>query len=159
MNCLNLTRHQIILQPESARVIIRPFIPSSSRRLSTIIGRALALTEEEVEKELTAVRADFDSRHFDIEPVLMSHFARVQSEIFTQRPLTAHGSCSLVPSSPANTRWRPPRCSIHPSSRILIRADVPGGWVALHHEPPRHGRRAHFLHRIPRGHHRSRRPH
>jgi predicted GH43/DUF377 family glycosyl hydrolase len=69
-------------------VIIRPFIPSSGRRLSTIIGRALALTEEEVEKELAAVHADFDSRHFDIEPVLMSHFAKVQSEIFTQRPLT-----------------------------------------------------------------------
>jgi predicted GH43/DUF377 family glycosyl hydrolase len=81
-------RHHIILQPESARVIIRPFIPSSGRRLSTIIGRALALTEEEVEKELAAVHADFDSRHFDIEPVLMTHFAKVQSEIFTQRPLT-----------------------------------------------------------------------
>jgi len=88
MNCLNLTRHQIILQPESARVIIRPFIPSSSRRLATIIGRTLALTEEEVEKELQAVRDDFDSRHFDIEPTLLQHFARVQPEIFTQRPLS-----------------------------------------------------------------------
>ena len=88
MSPLAIHRHQIILQPESARVIIRPFIPSSSRRLSTIIGRALALTEEEVEKELTAVHADFDSRHFDIEPVLMSHFAKVQAEVFTQRPLS-----------------------------------------------------------------------
>jgi len=88
MSHLAIHRHQIILQPESARVIIRPFIPSSARRLATIIGRALALTEEEVEKELAAVHADFDSRHFDIEPVLMSHFAKVQSEIFTQRPLT-----------------------------------------------------------------------
>jgi predicted GH43/DUF377 family glycosyl hydrolase len=88
MNCLNLTRHHIILQPESARVIIRPFIPSSSRRLATIIGRTLALTEEEVEKELQAVRDDFDSRHFDIEATLLQHFARVQSEIFTQRPLS-----------------------------------------------------------------------
>ena len=88
MSHLAIHRHQIILQPESAHVIIQPFIPSSARRLATIIGRALALTEEEVEKELAAVHADFDSRHFDIEPVLMSHFAKVQSEIFTQRPLT-----------------------------------------------------------------------
>ena len=71
MSHLAIHRHQIILQPESARVIIRPFIPSSGRRLSTIIGRALALTEEEVEKELAAVHADFDDRHFDIEPVLL----------------------------------------------------------------------------------------
>lgn len=88
MTGLSLHRHQIILQPESSRVIIRPFIPSSSRRLSTIIGRALALTEEEVETELSAVHADFDSRHHDIEFVLLQHFAKVQSEVFTQRPLS-----------------------------------------------------------------------
>ena len=81
-------RHQIILQPESSRVIIRPFIPSSARRLSTIIGRALALTEQEVETELAAVHADFDDRHLDIEPVLLSHCSKVHSEIFTQRPLS-----------------------------------------------------------------------
>ena len=88
MNRLPIRRHEIILQPESARVIIRAFIPSSARRLSTIIGRALALTEAEVEIELSAVHADFDSRHLDIESALLQHFAKVQSEIFTQRPLS-----------------------------------------------------------------------
>lgn len=88
MTSLAVYRHQITLQPESARVIIRAFIPSSAQRLSTIIGRALALTEEEVEKELAAVHEDFDARHLDIEPVLMSHFAKVQAHVFTQRPIT-----------------------------------------------------------------------
>lgn len=83
-----LNRPQIILEPESSRVIIRPFIPSSARRLSTIIGRALSLTEQEVETELAAVHTDFDGRHLDIESVLLSHFAKVQSEVFTQRPLS-----------------------------------------------------------------------
>jgi hypothetical protein len=87
MTSLALRRHQIVLQPESARVIIRPFIPSSAQRLSTIIGRALALTEDEVEKEHAAVHEDFDARHYDIEPVLMSHFAKVKEHVFTQRPL------------------------------------------------------------------------
>jgi predicted GH43/DUF377 family glycosyl hydrolase len=88
MTVLPIRRHEIILQPESARVIIRAFIPSSARRLSTIIGRALALTEDEVEAELTTVHAEFDSRHLDIETALLQHFAKVQSEIFTQRPLS-----------------------------------------------------------------------
>ncbi len=88
MNFLPIRRHEIILQPESARVIIRAFITSSARRLSTIIGRALALTEDEVEAELAAVHAEFDSRHLDIETSLLQHFAKVQSEIFTQRPLS-----------------------------------------------------------------------
>ena len=39
MSSLALHRHHIILQPESARVIIRPFIPSSARRLATVIGQ------------------------------------------------------------------------------------------------------------------------
>jgi predicted GH43/DUF377 family glycosyl hydrolase len=88
MSRLPVHRHQIVLLPESARVIIRPFIPGSTRRLAAIIGRTLALTEEEVETELAAVHADFDNRHFDIEPAFMNHFTKVQSEVFTQRPLS-----------------------------------------------------------------------
>jgi predicted GH43/DUF377 family glycosyl hydrolase len=86
---LAIYRHEINLQPESARVIIRPFIPGSARRLSTIIGRALALTEAEVEAELAIIHAGFDDRHHDVETALLQHFAKVQSEIFTQRPLSA----------------------------------------------------------------------
>jgi predicted GH43/DUF377 family glycosyl hydrolase len=88
MTFLPIHRHEIILQPESARVIIRAFIPSSARRLSTIIGRVLALTEDEVEAELASVHAEFDSRHLDIETALLQHFTKVQSEIFTQRSLS-----------------------------------------------------------------------
>jgi len=88
MSSLAIHRHQIVLLPESARVIIRPFIPSSARILSTIIGRALALTDAEVETELAAVHADFDGRHLDISSVLMNHFDKVQEHVFTQRPLT-----------------------------------------------------------------------
>ena len=52
---IRICRHQIMLLPDSARVIIRPFIPPDKPRLATIIGRALALSEEEVEQELQAV--------------------------------------------------------------------------------------------------------
>ena len=88
MKDIHIERHQIILQPESSRVIIRNFIPGSSRRLATVIGRALALTEAEVEAELAGLRAEFGGRHRDLEPVLMGHYARVNSEVFTQRPLS-----------------------------------------------------------------------
>jgi predicted GH43/DUF377 family glycosyl hydrolase len=85
---VRVCRHELTLLPESARVIIRPFIPADIHRITTIIGRALALTEEEVLCELTAVRQEFDSRHFDIESLLFSHFARVQQHIFTHRALS-----------------------------------------------------------------------
>ncbi len=38
--------------------------------------------------ELNALHDDFDSRHQDIESVLLKHFAKVESEVFTDRPLS-----------------------------------------------------------------------
>jgi predicted GH43/DUF377 family glycosyl hydrolase len=88
MSSLPVHRHQIVLLPDSARVIIRPFIPGSTKRLAAIIGRALALTEEEVVEELELVHTEFDGRHLEIESALLHHFTRVQSEVFTHRPLS-----------------------------------------------------------------------
>jgi predicted GH43/DUF377 family glycosyl hydrolase len=88
MSALCIRRHAIVLQPESARVIIRPFIPGSIALVSAIIGRALALEEDEVERELHAVHQGFDSRHIDVETPLKEHFAKVQPHILTQRPLS-----------------------------------------------------------------------
>ncbi len=88
MKPLILCRHDVSLLPESSRVIIRPFIPADSHRITTIIGRALALTEDEVRAELQTVRSDFDARHFEIEEVLLHHYRKVQPHIFTERPLS-----------------------------------------------------------------------
>jgi predicted GH43/DUF377 family glycosyl hydrolase len=88
MTSVQLCRHEVTLLPESARVIIRPFIPSDIQRVTTIIGRALALTDDEVVHQLDEVRTEFAARHFDIEPLLMTHFEKIKHHIFTQRPLT-----------------------------------------------------------------------
>ncbi len=88
MNGLHLQRHDIALLPESGRVIIRPFIPASAQRIATIIGRALALSEEEAVTELQTLHSEFDSRHFDIERSLLEHYARVSCHVFTQRTLS-----------------------------------------------------------------------
>lgn len=89
MTPLTIRRHEITLLPESARVILRPLIPSSAHRTTTIIGRALALTEEDAAHELEAVLTDFDSRHLDIESLLLANYERVVPHIFTQRPLSS----------------------------------------------------------------------
>ena len=43
MKRVKLERHEATLLPDSSRVIIRPFIPSEPQRVTTVIGRALAL--------------------------------------------------------------------------------------------------------------------
>jgi predicted GH43/DUF377 family glycosyl hydrolase len=88
MKPLLLCRHDLTLQPESSRVIIRSFIPTDPHRIATIMGRALALTEGEVARELTALRAEFDTRHFDIEGILLHNYQKVLPHVFTARPLS-----------------------------------------------------------------------
>lgn len=88
MKPIILCRHEVLLHPESSRVIIRPFIPLEKSRITTIIGRALLLSEEEVVKELSMIREEFNARHFDIDEVMFYHFQMVERHVFTQRPLT-----------------------------------------------------------------------
>jgi predicted GH43/DUF377 family glycosyl hydrolase len=88
MNALNLVRHPIALLPESARVIIRSFIPSSPQRITAIIGRALELSEAEASLELEVLHQEFDSRHFDIGNQWLESFLKVSQHIFTHRPLS-----------------------------------------------------------------------
>jgi predicted GH43/DUF377 family glycosyl hydrolase len=85
---LRIRRHGVTVLPESARVILRPFIPASGLRIAAILGRTLALTDMEVSAHLQQVMVDFDSRHLDIESKLLQHFELVRPHLFTQRPLS-----------------------------------------------------------------------
>ena len=89
MSTFSIRRHEVMLLPESARVIIRPFIPASTHRITTIIGRALAMSEEETALDLAAVLHDFDARHIDLEAQLLRGFERIGLHVFTQRPLSS----------------------------------------------------------------------
>jgi predicted GH43/DUF377 family glycosyl hydrolase len=88
MSSIPIHRHEIMLLPDSARVIIRPFIPSQRERIVAIIGRALAMSEEEAVEKLQAVHQSFDSRHIDIESSLLEHYAKVYRHVSTERPLS-----------------------------------------------------------------------
>jgi predicted GH43/DUF377 family glycosyl hydrolase len=84
----HLRHHDVTIQPDSARVIIRPFVPSNSHQVSNMIGRLLALSEEEADRELEIVRRDFASRHRDLESRLMEGYGAIAPKVFTQRPLS-----------------------------------------------------------------------
>lgn len=88
MNSIRIRRHELTLLPESARVIIRPFIPAENHRVASIIGRVLALSDKEVGAQLGRVRGEFDGRHLDIESSLMAHFEQVRKHVISQRTLS-----------------------------------------------------------------------
>jgi len=88
MTPINIRRHEVLLLPESNRVLIRPFIPVDPQRVTAILARALSLSEEEVGEKLRNVHHEFESRHYDIEAVLSDHYAMVHPHVFTQRPIS-----------------------------------------------------------------------
>lgn len=88
MRGLTFHRSGIVLRPDSARVLIRPFIPADPARVMKVLGRAMALTEEETECELAVVMEEFDSRHLDLRGFCRRHFDRVKSHLFSDRRLS-----------------------------------------------------------------------
>src|SRR5690606_16157930 len=63
------------------RVLVRPFIPSADEAIRHVIARALSLSEAEVEAQLAGLRADFESRHLDLEGSWRRHFSMVRGRI------------------------------------------------------------------------------
>ncbi len=88
MKPVTIHRSPVQFLPDSARVLIRPFIPTPPQRVSNILARGLMLSEQETEQALFLVMKEFGERHSDIEKVLLHHFDRVRSQLFTQRPLS-----------------------------------------------------------------------
>lgn len=85
---ITLRHHNVSFVPQVERVIIHPFIPSSTHRVTTIIGRALALSEDEAVSQLDAVFEEFKARHLQLEASLLANYQKVAPHIFTQRPLS-----------------------------------------------------------------------
>jgi predicted GH43/DUF377 family glycosyl hydrolase len=81
MNKIRIRRHEAFLLPECARVIIRPFIPGQAWRIEGIIKRTLLLTDERVTRELNLIKLEFESRHLDVESVLLRHFEKIAQHL------------------------------------------------------------------------------
>src|SRR5512143_3589680 len=68
----------VLLRPDNKRVVVRPFISIYPTRVENIIARALALSEQETEKQLSLVRADFNERHIELDKSWLRHFEKVR---------------------------------------------------------------------------------
>jgi predicted GH43/DUF377 family glycosyl hydrolase len=88
MRRLTIHPTSVNLRPNTARVLIRPFIPGDPARIVNIIGRALAMSEAEIEEQLVVVTEEFGSRHLNLRTFWHRHFERVKAHVFSGRPLS-----------------------------------------------------------------------
>lgn len=71
----------IHLRPDSARVLVRSFIPGERSSILRIIERALVPTEEEIAARLEFLHVNFGERHLRIELAWQRHYDRVRNHV------------------------------------------------------------------------------
>lgn len=75
---MDVKRINIILKPNSNRVILKPFEPFDKSRISKIIDRILKLSEEEVVNEYKLVKYLFSLRHKRAENFFLKRFYEIK---------------------------------------------------------------------------------
>jgi predicted GH43/DUF377 family glycosyl hydrolase len=78
---MQVKRKKVRFEAESFRVITKLYIPGGAVRCRHIINRLLSLSEEETNRVLAHVIADFSNRHKDIEMVFNKNFNEVRKYI------------------------------------------------------------------------------
>lgn len=78
----------IEFRPDSRRVVVRPFIPNDSDKITNILQRALSLSDSEIDDLLTSIRADFGDRHLDLDQSWLRHFEKVRIHLPKNTMLT-----------------------------------------------------------------------
>jgi len=85
---MNVTRTGIVLRPDPARVLFRPFQPAGEERPLRILARVLALPEAEVEEVLGQVLADFHARHQRLVDYFLRRYEDVRHLLPTDQELS-----------------------------------------------------------------------
>ena len=78
---IHLKRTAVVLKPDQTRVLLRPFDVGDPQRMAAIIGRIMALPEEQVSPLLEEVSAGFSERHKAIRKSFLQRFGQVRGSL------------------------------------------------------------------------------
>ncbi len=78
---IHVHRTSTILEPDLSRVLLRPFMPGDSQRVSRIIERIVSLREEQVAPLLEEICAEFCGRHQNIQRLFLERFEQVRGDM------------------------------------------------------------------------------
>jgi predicted GH43/DUF377 family glycosyl hydrolase len=85
---IHVKRSAVVLEPDQSRVLLRPFIPGNSQRVSGIIARIMALPEERVGPLLEEISAEFSQRHQHIHDRFLERFEQVRDLVLTDHEVS-----------------------------------------------------------------------
>jgi predicted GH43/DUF377 family glycosyl hydrolase len=85
---MDVKRTGVVLKPNSARVLFRPFEQQDPQRSMRIVGRVMELSEADVDALLAQVLNEFRGRHQRLMRFFLERFAAVQQYLLTDRALS-----------------------------------------------------------------------
>jgi predicted GH43/DUF377 family glycosyl hydrolase len=87
-NSVHVRRTSTVLKPDQSRVLLRPFSPGDSQRISRIIARIISLPEEMVGPLLDEISSEFSKRHEQIHKRFLERFEQVRDMLLTDAELS-----------------------------------------------------------------------
>jgi predicted GH43/DUF377 family glycosyl hydrolase len=84
---MEVKRTGIVLKPNNARVLFRPFEPQDPQRALKIVARVMALSDAQVEALVADVLREFHGRHHKPLHFLLERFEQVKHHLLTDEPL------------------------------------------------------------------------
>ena len=83
---MDVKRTGVVLKPNCARVLFRPFDQQDPNRSMRIVGRVMELSEAEVDALLSQVLDEFRGRHHRLMRFFLDRFEAVKQYLLTDRP-------------------------------------------------------------------------
>src|SRR5215471_14955952 len=81
-------RTNVTLRPDPARVLFRPFNPTSEQRAIKICARVMEMKEEAVSTLLEQTLEEFGERHLETRALLKRRFDQVKQYLLTDKKLS-----------------------------------------------------------------------
>ena len=85
---MDLKRTDVLIKPNNARVLVRPFEFADSQRALRIVARVMSLTEEEVDRLVADLFTEFHGRHQKARQFILHRFEYARQFLLTDAPLS-----------------------------------------------------------------------
>src|SRR6476619_1270278 len=85
---MDLKRTDILIKPNNARVLVRPFEFSDPQRAFRIVARVMALSEEEVDRLVAELFTEFHGRHQKARQFILHRYDFARQYLLTDAPVS-----------------------------------------------------------------------
>jgi predicted GH43/DUF377 family glycosyl hydrolase len=85
---MDLKRTNVLIKPNNARVLVRPFEFADTQRAMRIVARVMSLTDDEVDRLVNDLLSEFHGRHQKARQFMLHRFEYARQYLLTDAPVS-----------------------------------------------------------------------